>query len=325
MQHSISYQKVKKILEQTISHEQIVVVWVSWGADSMYLLFCIQTRRKENKRQPTYLHILSCNHNTRENTINEINTVKDFSTTHTFFTTSYLGTVFTEEKLRMRRHKEFIEYCNTNNSNILLLWHHFNDRIETTFLNIRRGCNTQWLLWLETTKSHFLNSNITIVRPLLWLSKSNIIQECWDLKIPYHNDPSNYDITYSQRNIMRHTINEIFNTKWFYNSMKYFYSTIEKDAKKNEIFKKNNNIKKEWEFEFIYNTDWSILSNIKKWNRSPEILYNIYKLLWITINPRSNTLENLSKNLNKKSWSSISYNNITIKSFNYASIIILNE
>ena len=87
----------------------------------MYLLFCIQQRRKEKKRQPTYLHILSCNHNTRENTINEINTVKDFSTTHTFFTTSYLGTIFTEEKLRIRRHKKFIEYCHNNNSNILLL------------------------------------------------------------------------------------------------------------------------------------------------------------------------------------------------------------
>lgn len=304
-------------------NEQTVVIWVSWGADSMYLLSCIQERRKDKKRQPLSLHILSCNHNTRENINNEIQTVQDYCRGHTFFTALYKGKWFWEEDLRTRRHNTFVDYCIANNSKILLLWHHFNDRIETTLLNIKRGCNIQWLLWLETIKPHFLNHTISIVRPLLCLSKTTILTECQSLSIPYHNDPSNSDITHSQRNKMRYIVDKYFHTKGFYNSMGNLYTIIEQKKKLENYSENNNHL--QWAYSFIYNSDWSIVSNITQGNRSPDSIYNIYKHFWIILNPRSTTLENLSKNLNQKSWSTISYKNITIKSFRYASLITINK
>jgi hypothetical protein len=48
-------------------------------------------------------------------------------------------------------------------------------------------------------------------------------------------------------------------------------------------------------------------------------------MLKISINPRSTTLDTLSEMLNKKSWNKITYQAITIKSYHYSSVIIVDQ
>lgn len=327
MNHSIQYERVKKTIEKYITYEQKIAIWVSWWPDSMYLLKTIQYWRKQKDRDQSYLHIVSCDHNTRENTKNEIISVKELSKKNTFYTDIYAGKNFSEKSLRERRHEVFINYCKDKNINIILLGHHLNDRIETTFLNMKRWTWTKWLIWLEVKTPHFLNKSITIIRPLLSITKNEIIVECQKNNILYCEDPTNIDITYSQRNLIRKLFSKIFNTKWFYKSMKVFYETIETEdkieVKPNKVYEIFNS---KWKCFFIIKDDENnYITTIKKGERDSDLLYKLYSYYDISINPRSNTLENLANSLNKKNWNKISYTQLTIQSFKYSSIIKINN
>lgn len=325
MNHSTPYEKVKKILDLTLIDEQNIVIWVSWWSDSMYLLSCVKTRRWEKKRQPSSLHIVSCDHNTRENTKNEIKTVQDNCMENVFYSAIYNGNTFSENTLRERRHQIFIDYCIAHDIKTILLWHHLDDRIETTFLNLNRGAGPQWLLGLWVMTPHFLDHTITIVRPLLFCTKDEIKKECKTNKISYHEDPTNTDITYSERNRMRKILSEYFNTAWFYKSMNQLYQSLEQ--KENIAINRRDQIyNKQWKWFWIHpDTDNQYIISIKTGERDSDLLYKVYTYHNISINPRSTTLDTFVTALNQKSWNKISYNNITIQSFHYSSIIKVNK
>lgn len=325
MSHSISYEKVKKILDVIFIEEQSIVIWVSWWSDSMYLLWCMQTRRWEKQRQPSHLHIVSCDHNTRENTKNEIQTVQKTTSKNTFYSTVYNGNTFSESALRERRHQVFIDYCLSHNIKNILLWHHLDDRIETTFLNLNRGAGIKWIHGLWVLSSHFLDKTINIVRPLLFCTKNEIQRECKINNIDYHEDPTNTDTTYSERNKMRVVLNKYFNTTWFYKSMIQLYERLEQ--KENIAINIRDQIyNKQWKWFWIHlDTDNQYIISIKTWERDSDLLYKVYAYHHISINPRSTTLDSFVNALNQKSWNRISYNNITIQSFHYSSIIKINK
>lgn len=268
---------------------------------------------------------MSCDHNTRENTQNEIKLVQSYSQENSFFTEKYEGANFDENSLRDWRHNIFINHCKANNCKILLLGHHLDDRIETTFLNINRGCGKKWLQWLQIHTAHFLDNTITTVRPLLWLKKEEIIKDCKNLQLKYYNDPTNDDISYSERNMIRKLLHTSFNTEGFYKSMESLYITLEKE--KNTHNDKNNIINDS--FNNIYNiykyNDKEHMVTIVQWQWTPDLLYKIYEYFKISINPRSTTLSELCNSLNKKSGNKISYQNISIQAFRYGSMITINQ
>ncbi len=325
MNHSTLYEKIKKVLDLTLTEEQNILIWVSWWPDSMYLLSCLQTRREEKKRQQTSLHIVSCDHNTRENTKNEIQTVQKKTMQNTFYSTVYNGNIFSESALRERRHQIFIDYCLSHNIKTILLWHHLDDRIETTFLNLNRGAGIQWILGLWVITPHFLNKTINIVRPLLFCTKNQINKECKKNNIYYHEDPTNNDIDYSKRNKMRVVLNKYFNTTWFYKSMSQLYERLEQ--KENIAISIRDQIyNKQWKWFWIHpDIDNQYIISIKTGERDSDLLYKVYAYHYTSINPRSTTLDTFVTALNQKSWNKISYNNITIQSFHYSSVIKINK
>jgi tRNA(Ile)-lysidine synthetase-like protein len=322
MNHSSYYNQVKNFFEHYIEYEQPIAIGVSWGSDSIYLLYCIQTRWKEQKREPSSLHIVSCDHNTRENTKNEIQLVQSYCKGNKFFTDKYEGSIFDERRLREWRHSIFVKYSRENNCKFLLLWHHLDDRIETTFLNINRSCGKKWLLWLQVHASHFLDDSLSIVRPLLSLKKEEIMKDINQLKLKYYDDPSNNDINSSQRNMIRSLLQQYFNTEWFYNSMTTLYNTIEtnfpiSEKTKNIIYGSDNIA------YYIHTQDHEkqYLITITHTQRTSDLLYKIYEHFNKSINPRSTTLSTLSDSLNKKSGNKIIYQWLSIQASRYGSII----
>ncbi len=265
---------------------------------------------------------MSCDHNTRENTKNEIELVQSYCRENSFFSDRYEGTVFDEGTLRQWRHSIFVQYCKKHNCKILLLWHHLDDRIETTCLNIHRGCGEIWLLWLQAHTPHFLDTTLSIVRPLLLLRKSEIIRDINQLDLKYYDDPSNEDTSYSQRNMTRSLLQQYANTEWFYNSISKLYDIIEKKYNKettsvNTIYD-NNNIPY-YLHPQTNNIDYLI--TITHTQRTPDLLYKTYKYFNKSINPRSTTLPTLSTSLHKKSWNKIIYQWLSIQASRYGSII----
>ncbi len=290
----------------------------------MYLLWSIQKRREEQEWDKSSLHILTCDHNTREDTKKEVEYVKWMSGKNNFYSTTYLWNDFREAILRKRRHEVFVKYCEETGSNILLLWHHLDDRIETSFLNLKRWCGVRWLQWLEMEVSHFLNPTITIIRPLLSLTKKEILIECKNLDIIYHIDPSNKNDAISKRNKMRKVLSTYFNTAGFYKSMNQVYKAIdmphtERTWSTNILYDEKGDI-------YYIHTDkdrnHTITTKSGEWDSN--LLYQLYTYLHIAINPRSTTLINLSQALNKRSGNKVSYNGFTIQGFRYGSIVSRN-
>lgn len=242
-----------------------------------------------------------------------------------FYSATYKGNTFSENNLRERRHQIFIDYCIAHDIKTILLWHHLDDRIETTFLNLNRGAGTQWLLGLWVMTPHFLDHTITIVRPLLSCTKDEIKKECKTNQICYHEDPTNTDTTYSERNRMRKVLSEYFNTAWFYKSMNQLYESLEQ--KENITTHTRDQIyNRQWKWFWIHpDTDNQYIISIKTGERDSDLLYKVYAYHNININPRSTTLDAFVTALNQKSWNKISYNNIIIQSFHYSSIIKVNK
>ena len=276
----------------------------------MCLLHAIQSRWQEHNKNISSLHIMTCDHNTRENIKKEIDLVEHASIGSTFISFQYTWNDYSEQALRERRHKQFIDYCTTHHISLLLTWHHLDDRIETTLLNMKRGTGLKGISSISISDPHFLDNNITIVRPLITSNKKEIIQYCKKHTIEYVVDPTNQDIHYSERNAIRKIIQKDLWTQQFYNSRQLLYESLTETSKKNR-FK---------EVEIIQGKDSDLIA-ITSQQRTPDILYHFYQKNKISINPRSSTLQTLCDQLNKKSGSKISYQWLSITAYQYGSII----
>ncbi len=92
---------------------------------------------------------------------------------------------------------------NENTIDTLLTGHNLTDRIESSLLNMLRGCGINGFLAMQVLEHHDLLDRKQILRPLLNLSKEKIKNLTDELDIPYFNDESNFDNTTSKRNILR--------------------------------------------------------------------------------------------------------------------------
>lgn len=292
-------------------NQQPIALAVSGGSDSMCLLHAIQSIWKEQQWDLSTIHILTCDHNTRENIQKETDLVTSVRHGSSMQIFHYRWSDYSEQALRKRRHEQFITYCHQHHINYILTWHHLDDRIETTLLNMKRGTNINGISSISVSDSHFLDPTITILRPLINTNKEQIIQYCKDNDIRYINDPTNSDMSYSERNHIRTVIQEHFATPQWYKSFDNLYNFIEQHNTNSLITAQTTIIPQK-------NHD---LITICAWDRTPNKLYNLYQYYNISINPRSTTLDNLCEQLNKKSGNKISYQGLTITSYSYASIV----
>ena len=64
------------------------------------------------------------------------------------------------------------------------------DRVETTFLNLLRGCGRNGFIGMQFCDTSPLLSSAKVLRPLLGLSKSYITSLCDQNKLSYFTDPT---------------------------------------------------------------------------------------------------------------------------------------
>jgi len=90
-----------------------------------------------------------------------------------------------------------------------MTWHHYNDRLETSLLNMERWAKERGILNMTTTKKKWLRNKKWEVlqyvhfRPLLTLSKDEIISTSHKLHIKSFEDSTNIDSWYTLRNKLR--------------------------------------------------------------------------------------------------------------------------
>ncbi|MBC1498975.1 hypoxanthine phosphoribosyltransferase [Listeria weihenstephanensis] len=186
---------------QLIAPNDHVLIAVSGGADSMALLhFLIQTAIIP-KEQIVVAHV---NHGLRKESVDEEQLVADVCQTYgiRFETTQFdirklaeQEKAGIEETARKYRYTFFRGLMRKHHCRKLVLAHHADDQMETILMRLVRGSSD--LGWLGMQPKRDFASGV-LVRPFLPLTKSEIVTLCEEQEVPYLEDATNQEDTYTR-------------------------------------------------------------------------------------------------------------------------------
>ncbi len=178
-----------------------ILVACSGGVDSMVLVDVLlklnynislahcnfQLRGKESDADELFLHDFAMKHNIPFYTIK-------------FDTKGYKQNrdVSTQMAARELRYEWFEKIRNENGYHCIATAHHLDDQLETILLNITKGTGFKGLTGMQPKNGY-------IIRPLLEISKQEILRYANENKIQYREDSSNATDDY-QRNLIRHQV-----------------------------------------------------------------------------------------------------------------------
>ena len=202
----------------------------------------------KNELDLNKIHIAHCNHKIRPESKNEAKFMSDFFSGLDFHLYEREWWNCDENSLRNRRYSQFSSLQKSTKASYIFLGHHLNDRIESTFLNLMRGAWINGFLNMHEVESHhLLPDECKVCRPLLKISKSEILSICNGTWIPFFEDKTNQDISVSKRNRVRNQILNPISTYWtenweenkFLESFAWIYKQLEniEDSKLNENLK----------------------------------------------------------------------------------------
>jgi tRNA(Ile)-lysidine synthase len=103
-----------------------------------------------------------------------------------------------EETGRNERYKFFNYLAKKHKASFIITAHHADDNVETILLNLIRGAGLSGISGMTQMQDN-------IFRPLLYVSKSEILDYLKSKKIPFREESSNKDTSY-RRNFIRHEI-----------------------------------------------------------------------------------------------------------------------
>ena len=192
------------IKDEYVDKNDRIAVGVSGGADSMLLLWALKDKQKQIG---FYFEVIHVNHHLRgKDSENDCKFVSEFCKKHKIPCNvvdvdvkkmKHDTKTTLEESARMARYDAFNSVMKKNKLNKLFLAHHKNDQVETILMHIFRGSGISGAVGMKNTD--------TIFRPLLDLSKDEILKSCNEYGISYVQDLSNSENDYS-RNYLRNVI-----------------------------------------------------------------------------------------------------------------------
>jgi tRNA(Ile)-lysidine synthetase, N-terminal domain/tRNA(Ile)-lysidine synthetase, C-terminal domain len=262
--------KIRKYFLLNSKIKQKVCVAVSGGLDSMVLINSLLDIPEIESE------VAHCNFSLRDEESNEdeifirnfcykrniICHVKKFDTLN-FSNKHKVSVQMAARKLRYDWFKELLE---TNSYEYIVLGHHFDDSIETFFINVFRGTGIKGLLGIPKKNKKF-------IRPLSDFTKKDILHYAKIKNIKWRSDSSNQDFKY-----LRNKIRSILSTFYsfsFHNGLKKTINCLHEEHflienKIEEIRKKIIIEKKEYPFF------WKI--ECKKIKRLQPLSFYLFKL-----------------------------------------------
>lgn len=125
-----------------------------------------------------------------------------------------------EELARKKRYQFFAALWEIYQTKKIMTAHHLDDKIETFFFNLARGSKLTWLINMTQNYGN-------IMRPLLHIEKSDILNHLNENNIKYCIDTTNFENIYSRNHIRNniipqfYTLNREFKTH-IKNTLHYF-------------------------------------------------------------------------------------------------------
>lgn len=180
-----------------------VVIGVSGGPDSMALLYIMNEFKKNMNLKIICAHI---NHNVRKESEQERidleNYCKENNIIFEYIKIEKWGEDNFHNEARTIRYNFFEELIENYDAKYLMTAHHGDDLIETILMRIVRGSTLKGYSGFSRIVE---KNNYTIVRPLITLTKDEIVRFVENNNIKYAIDNSNNEDHYT-RNRYRHTV-----------------------------------------------------------------------------------------------------------------------
>ncbi len=207
MKTNKTIQKIIKTItsENLISHDDRVLVALSGGADSVFLLLALLDASKTIGFEVAACHV---EHGIRgKASLDDMNfceslcnglDIKFYAKSFDVVSISKKQKISVEAAGRKVRYDYFDEIIKDYGYTLVATAHHKDDKIETILMNILRGCGLRGFMGID-----FKNGNI--IRPLLNISKREILDYCRENSVSYCTDETNYDTEYT-RNKIRHVL-----------------------------------------------------------------------------------------------------------------------
>ncbi len=190
--------------ENLLSDNDRILIAVSGGVDSMVLLNVLCQLQETFHLQ---LHVAHLNHQLRPDSEADatfvVDQAKQKGLAYTLKTLD-VASLANENKQsvetagRHARYQFLNQVSRAEGLEKIALAHHKNDQAETFFLNIIRGANAQGWGGMKAMSDCY-------IRPLLCVSKSEILQYAKDQNIPFQEDKTNADEQF-RRNWVRHRV-----------------------------------------------------------------------------------------------------------------------
>ncbi len=183
------FKQVNAFIKENIKKDDVVLIAVSGGPDSMCLLdLMIKYREKTNIK----IIVSHVHHNVRKESDDELIFVKDYCDANDVIfesmkITDYSGSNF-ECEARGKRYDFFDRLALKYNAKYVLTAHHGDDLMETILMRLVRGSNLKGYSGFE---DKIIFDNYTILRPLISVTKKDILKYNEENNIPYVTDYTN--------------------------------------------------------------------------------------------------------------------------------------
>jgi len=200
-----------QVLPRLVPMGSKILVAVSGGPDSVALAHVLWRYMHDRKDQRLSLVITHVNHKARKEADQEAELVRNLAEEwnlpfilHEFNAKEYAklsGQSF-QEAAREWRYARWQEDMKRHNCTLLATAHHLGDQAETVLYRLLRGSGTAGLAGIYPSKDN-------IIRPLLGVTKQEILEYCAKFELPYAIDRSNTEPVYDRNRIRLQLIPEL--------------------------------------------------------------------------------------------------------------------
>ena len=190
-------------LNNLLKNNDVTVVACSGGPDSMALLDIINKFKLEKKLTIICAHI---NHNVRKESILEEKLVEEYCKKNdiVFESMTIKEKIITNFEMEARkiRYNYFEQIIKKYKASYLFTAHHGDDLIETILMRLNRGSILKGYKGIETVTQ---KSNYKIIRPLLLVTKKDLVEYVENNNIKFAIDKTNDENNHT-RNRFRHFV-----------------------------------------------------------------------------------------------------------------------
>ncbi|ACB97189.1 tRNA lysidine(34) synthetase TilS [Beijerinckia indica] len=191
-------------LFRPLEHARKVLLAVSGGPDSVALMLLAAQWAEAVWKAPP-LSVASVDHGLRPDSLAEAEQVAEWAARlglphHILRWEGEKPKTRLQERARDARYGLLIAHAETIGADYLVTAHHADDQAETILFRLLRGSGPRGLKGME---SLFQRGELLHARPLLGMTKAELLAICDTCRHPFFTDPSNLDVRFARARLRR--------------------------------------------------------------------------------------------------------------------------